>query len=174
MPKSASAGVTPTAKASPKTRPKPSRWFRNAAEQGNVKAKEALRQFQQDNESRLERLSGKEDAAVRELHPDKECAKDDSADMIEVLNDTKNTAPRWVRLLVFGLPGSGKSSLLGALVQASRLQAAVLKGQIADDTGRLAELRRRTYTGTFPPTTTEAALYPLHFVPKGRETSPSP
>ena len=147
------------------------RWVRNAAEQGNVNAEESLRQFQQDNESRLERLSGKEDAAVRELHPDKECAKDDSADMIEVLNDTKNTAAVGLRLLVFGLPGSGKSSLLGALVQASRLQAAVLKGQIADDTGRLAKLRRRTYTGTFAPTTAAAAIF-LHFVPKGRETSP--
>lgn len=70
-----------------------------------------------------------------------------------------------LRLLVFGLPGSGKSSLLGALVQAAGAQAAVLKGKLADDTGQLTALRQRVYAGA-PPATAEAVVaYPVHFVP---------
>jgi GTPase SAR1 family protein len=81
------------------------------------------------------------------------------------------TASR-LHLLVFGLPGSGKSSLLGALMQTGTAQAAVLKGQIVDDTGRLAELRKSTYTESGPAATEGMAVYPLRFVPQGREKSP--
>ncbi len=50
-----------------------------------------------------------------------------------------------VRVVVFGLPDSGKSSLLGAFLQAGKVQPADLKGQIVDQTGRLAELQTKTY-----------------------------
>lgn len=77
-----------------------------------------------------------------------------------------------LRLLVFGLPNSGKSSLLGALVQASASQAAVLKGQVADATGKLAELRKRTYNGSLSAMTGDMTAYPVQFVPEGEGTSP--
>ncbi len=70
-----------------------------------------------------------------------------------------------LRLLVFGLPGSGKSSLLGALLQAAGAQAAVLKGRIADDTGRLTALRRSVYADAPPAPDGEVSAYPVRFIP---------
>src|SRR6266478_4345624 len=76
-----------------------------------------------------------------------------------------------VRVLLIGLPGSGKSSLLGALVQAGASQAAVLKGELADQTGKLAELRKSTYTGALPAVTEAVTAYPLRFEPEGHKAS---
>lgn len=70
-----------------------------------------------------------------------------------------------LRLLLFGPPGSGKSALLGALVQAAESQALVLHGKLADDTGRLTALRDRTYAEALPATTDEVVAYPVHFAP---------
>src|SRR5579859_6712842 len=72
-----------------------------------------------------------------------------------------------LRLLLFGLPGSGKSALLGALVQAGTSQAAVLHGKLADDTGRLTALREHTYGDALAATTGEVVAYPIHFEPQG-------
>jgi hypothetical protein len=72
-----------------------------------------------------------------------------------------------LRLLLFGLPGSGKSALLGALVQAGSSQAAVLHGKLADDTGRLTALREHTYADALAATSGEVIPYPIHFEPQG-------
>ncbi len=72
-----------------------------------------------------------------------------------------------IRLLLFGLPGSGKSSLLGALVQAADSQSAVLHGRLVDATGRLSALRQSTYAGTPPATSEPVNVYPVHFEREG-------
>jgi GTPase SAR1 family protein len=76
-------------------------------------------------------------------------------------------SPVGLQLLLFGLPGSGKSSLLGALVQAAASQSAVLHGKLIDDSGRLAELRRCTFSENLPATTDEVVAYPVGFEPQG-------
>jgi GTPase SAR1 family protein len=58
------------------------------------------------------------------------------------------------RLLLFGSPGAGKSSLLGALAQAAHLQAPALKGELVDKSGNLAELHKNTYGEKLAPTET--------------------
>src|SRR5207248_7090543 len=70
------------------------------------------------------------------------------------------------RLLLFGLPGSGKSALLGALVQAASSQATVLHGKVADDTGRLTALRDHAYAEALAATNDEVVAYPIHFEPQ--------
>jgi GTPase SAR1 family protein len=49
------------------------------------------------------------------------------------------------RILLFGTPGAGKTSLLGALVQAAAMQSNPLKGTLVDESGALDELRDRVY-----------------------------
>lgn len=53
-----------------------------------------------------------------------------------------------LRLLLFGTPGVGKSSLLGALAQA----APMLKADLIDPTGALQQLQEKTYGPKLPPT----------------------
>jgi len=50
-----------------------------------------------------------------------------------------------LNIIVFGMPGAGKSALLGALWQASQSQPAVLGGTLADASGGLAELHGALY-----------------------------
>jgi hypothetical protein len=50
-----------------------------------------------------------------------------------------------LRVVVFGMPEAGKSSLLGALAQAAQTQADVLNARLTDPTGGLAELQKRLY-----------------------------
>jgi GTPase SAR1 family protein len=52
------------------------------------------------------------------------------------------------RLLLFGTPGAGKSSLLGALAQA----APALKAELTDASGELQQLQKNTYNATLQPT----------------------
>ncbi len=56
------------------------------------------------------------------------------------------------RLLLFGSPGAGKSSLLGALAQASLNGAPALKGQLIDKSGMLEQLQKNTYDQAPVPT----------------------
>lgn len=53
--------------------------------------------------------------------------------------------PDNLRILLFGAPGSGKSSLLGALAHAGEAQAAQLGGQLVDASGSMVELKQQTY-----------------------------
>src|SRR5947209_10170045 len=74
-----------------------------------------------------------------------------------------------LKILMFGPPGSGKSSLLGALMQACQAgssQSLVLHGTLVDDTGRLSELREHTYADAPPSNRTEIVDYPVHFTPE--------
>ncbi len=58
------------------------------------------------------------------------------------------------RLLLFGTPGAGKTSLLGALAQSATAQSPGLKGELIAEKGDFEELRTNTYERV--PNTTEA------------------
>ena len=64
------------------------------------------------------------------------------------------------RLLLFGSPGAGKSSLLGALAQAVAADASMLKGKPAEKSG-LERLQKAVYDGT-PPQTKGVESFDIH------------
>ena len=64
------------------------------------------------------------------------------------------------RLLLFGTPGAGKTSLLGALAQASATQTPILKGQLADPDGAWDRLKKITYAEAANPSA-DAESYDL-------------
>src|SRR5437870_11526601 len=66
-----------------------------------------------------------------------------------------------LRLVVFGMPAAGKSSLLGALAQAAKTQEQALNGHLLDLSGGLAELQRRVYEGQPRETLEEVLPYPV-------------
>ncbi|HMC88204.1 MAG TPA: hypothetical protein VKI17_01590, partial [Gemmataceae bacterium] len=66
-----------------------------------------------------------------------------------------------LRLVVFGMPAAGKSSLLGALAQAAKTQEQALNGHLIDHSGGLAELQRRVYEGQPRETLEELVAYPV-------------
>ncbi len=68
-----------------------------------------------------------------------------------------------VRIVLFGMPDAGKSSLLGALAQAARLQEPVLNGRLDDTSQGLAELQRRLYEGSPQQTTKEIVPIPVTY-----------
>src|SRR5262249_50740188 len=49
------------------------------------------------------------------------------------------------RIVLFGMPDAGKSSLLGALAEAAQTQEHLLNGHLTDLGGGLAELHHRLY-----------------------------
>ena len=73
--------------------------------------------------------------------------------------------PGTVRLVLFGMPDSGKTSLLGALVQAAHSQQQALKGKVNDLSNGLAELWRRVYDDRQLETRDEIVSYPIVFDP---------
>ncbi|MDB5307639.1 MAG: hypothetical protein JWO38_1841 [Gemmataceae bacterium] len=87
---------------------------------------------------------------------------------------TDRTTPR---VLLFGHPRSGKSFLLGALLQAGEVQGETLGVGVIDPTGRLDLLRDHIYHGTdFEHTRTELVTFALQLLPLaedgGRYTGP--
>lgn len=81
---------------------------------------------------------------------------------------------RSLRVVLFGLPDAGKSSLLGALAQAAEYQERLLRGRLFDVTSGLAELRRRVYQERPRETTDEIVPYPVRYEPlKGNKPDPS-
>jgi GTPase SAR1 family protein len=71
-----------------------------------------------------------------------------------------------LRLVLFGLPGAGKSSLLAALGQAARVQQQALAGTLDDASGRLTQQTRALYEHGQPLATEgELTPYPLRYVP---------
>lgn len=83
-----------------------------------------------------------------------------------------------LRVVLFGLPAAGKSSLLGALAQAADEQPALLKGTLADKSQKLGELRQRVYFTNQPTRTVEEVVgYPVEYrptPPPGEQAEPVP
>jgi hypothetical protein len=74
--------------------------------------------------------------------------------------------PDALRIVLFGLPAAGKSSLLGALAQAAQMQEHALNGRLIDRSGgHLAELQHRLYEERSRPTAEEVAPYAVEFDP---------
>src|SRR5262245_29173130 len=73
--------------------------------------------------------------------------------------------PATLRIVLFGMPDAGKSSLLGALAQAAESQAHVLNGRLVDLTQGLVELRQRLYEDQTRQTVEEIIPYPVVFEP---------
>jgi hypothetical protein len=69
------------------------------------------------------------------------------------------------RLVLFGMPAAGKSSLLGALAQAAQTQEHLLNGHLTDLSKGLAELKRRLYEDQPQETLEEVVPYPISFEP---------
>jgi GTPase SAR1 family protein len=78
------------------------------------------------------------------------------------------TAPDPLRLVLFGLPGAGKSSLLGALAQAAESHPHLLDGHIADPSPNLADLRRTVYQHGSPDPGHEIVSYSFDYEPAGK------
>ncbi len=81
-------------------------------------------------------------------------------------------APQDLRIVLFGLPDAGKSSLLGALAQAAQHQPQVLGCQHADPAGTLTELKKQVYEGKIAPTREELVAYPVTLQPPPCEGPP--
>jgi hypothetical protein len=82
-----------------------------------------------------------------------------------------------VRIVLFGMPDAGKSSLLGALAQAAHTQEHVLNGRLLDQTHGLVELQRRLYEERPRQTLEEVAPFPVRLEPfpaRGSATAPPP
>jgi hypothetical protein len=70
-----------------------------------------------------------------------------------------------LRVVLFGLPDAGKSSLLGALAQVAQAQEHALGGRLTDASHRLAELQERVYDGSLQKTVDEVVPYRVFFEP---------
>lgn len=70
------------------------------------------------------------------------------------------------RIVLFGHPGSGKSSLLGALLQASDVQPDLLEAEIVDPGSRLEQLRDANYgTARIDPVRTPIVTHRIRVQP---------
>ena len=74
-----------------------------------------------------------------------------------------------LRVVLFGMPSAGKSSLLGALMQASQTQTHLLTGRLTDLSGGLSELQKRLYEDRPKRTAVEVAPYLVEFEPFSQE-----
>src|SRR5579871_1818685 len=74
-------------------------------------------------------------------------------------------APGALRVVLFGPPGAGKSSLLGALAQSARSQEHLLNGKLTDLSHGLDDLWKRLYVEHALRTAEEVAPYPVDFAP---------
>jgi hypothetical protein len=70
-----------------------------------------------------------------------------------------------LRIVLFGMPAAGKSSLLGALAQAAQTQEHLLNGRLADPTHGLGELQHRLYEEEPRRTVEEVVPYAVDFEP---------
>src|SRR5690242_9473296 len=80
--------------------------------------------------------------------------------------------PTDLRLVLFGLPAAGKSSLLGALAQAAPTQEHVLSCRLVARSDGLAELQKRLYVENPRPSAAEVAPYPIAFEPFAHDGQP--
>src|SRR6516165_1486952 len=75
---------------------------------------------------------------------------------------TSSGAPR---ILLFGMPHAGKTSLLGALGRAAEIQEQLLNGRLTGFSSELPELAKRLYTEGLQPATEEIVSYSVRFDP---------
>jgi hypothetical protein len=84
--------------------------------------------------------------------------------------EPRNPSPS---VLLFGPPGTGKTSLLGALLQASLTQSEALGAMVEDPSGRLATIHDHVYgEGGLELTHTELVTYTLRLSPTTEEPVP--
>ncbi len=76
-----------------------------------------------------------------------------------------SASPSALRVVLFGMPDAGKSSLLGALAQAAQTQERTFGGRLTDLTNGLAELQHRVYDGRPRETLAETAAFPVAIDP---------
>ncbi len=81
--------------------------------------------------------------------------------------------PSALRVVLFGMPDAGKSSLLGALAQAAESQERILHGHLVDLSHGLGELRDRVYQDRQRETQEEIVPYPVRFSPFGEPSRPA-
>jgi hypothetical protein len=81
--------------------------------------------------------------------------------------------PAALRIVLFGMPDAGKSSLLGALAQVAHTQGRALHGHLTDLTHGLGELRNRLYEERQTETQHEIVPYPVRFAPYGHAGFPA-
>lgn len=74
-------------------------------------------------------------------------------------------SPEAVRIVLFGMPAAGKSSLLGALGQAAQAQEHLLDGRLSDPTHGIDELRQRLYDESPRRTADEVVPYLIDYEP---------
>lgn len=86
----------------------------------------------------------------------------------------RRVSRRALRLVLFGRNDAGKSSLLGALMQAAQTQPQLLDGQLTDLSNGLTELQRNLYDHGPADTQQEIVLYPirLHAEAGGKNARP--
>jgi GTPase SAR1 family protein len=81
--------------------------------------------------------------------------------------------PSGLRIVLFGMPDAGKTSLLGALSQAAHTQGRALHGHLTDVSHGLGELRNRVYEDRQRETQEEIVPYPVRFAPYGHAGYPA-
>jgi hypothetical protein len=79
-----------------------------------------------------------------------------------------------LRIVLFGMPAAGKSSLLGALAQAAQTQEHLLHGRLADLSQGLTELQHRVYDEAPRRTVEEVVPFPIAFEPFGPDERQGP
>jgi hypothetical protein len=73
--------------------------------------------------------------------------------------------PNALRIVLFGLPLAGKTSILAALAEASQTQEKLLEGRLTDSSRGLEALRHQLYEGQPGATSAELVPYPVTFEP---------
>jgi hypothetical protein len=86
-----------------------------------------------------------------------------------VVKPSKPTAEAPLRLVLFGRPGSGKSSLVGALARAAQSQQTQLGGQFVSLAEGFTRLQKHQEANRIPPTGEEIVAYPAAFQARGQE-----
>ncbi len=80
-------------------------------------------------------------------------------------NGQATLSPDAARVLLFGLPGGGKSALLGALARASEIQERTLGGRINDVSHGLRRLREQLYDHKNDASQQPLTSYPIELYP---------
>src|SRR5262245_16815374 len=78
---------------------------------------------------------------------------------------TKEYNRQSLRVVLFGMPDAGKTTLLAALLKASGSQGNLLNGHVTDVSGKLLELEKRLKDQPAQPTTDQIIGYPVQFQP---------